>query len=165
MLAAYRCGRQAEALAAHERLRRVLRDELGLVPGPSATRLQAQILAHDPALALAPDRQQAVESPLSAPSAPTTPLVGRAGELAGVLGALDERRLVTVHGPGGVGKSRLLAEVYWRMRDARPVGYLDLASIGEVDATELAEAIARALGLTVGPDGSRGLALHDPRQP
>ena len=151
MLAAYRCGRQADALAAHERLRQLLRDELGLVPGPAATRLQAQILAHDPALALAPDRQQAVESPLSAPAAPTTPLVGRAAELAAVLGALDERRLVTVHGPGGVGKSRLLAEVYWQIREAKPVGYLDLASIAEVDATELAEAIARALGLTVGP--------------
>jgi DNA-binding SARP family transcriptional activator len=37
MLALYRCGRQADALATYRAGRRVLRDELGLEPGPRST--------------------------------------------------------------------------------------------------------------------------------
>lgn len=50
MLALYRAGRQAEALAAFEAGRRRLAEELGLEPGPSVRRLQEAILAQDPAL-------------------------------------------------------------------------------------------------------------------
>jgi DNA-binding SARP family transcriptional activator len=52
--ALYRCGRQAEALRAYERLRSHLADELGLDPSPELTRLADQVLAHDPALAAPP---------------------------------------------------------------------------------------------------------------
>src|SRR6185503_4388492 len=55
MLALYRAGRQAEGLQAFARARAVLVDELGIEPGPDLQRLQAAILAHDPAL----DRQHA----------------------------------------------------------------------------------------------------------
>jgi DNA-binding SARP family transcriptional activator len=51
MTALYRCGRRGEALAVHETARRVLADQLGLDPGPELARLQAQVLADDPALA------------------------------------------------------------------------------------------------------------------
>ncbi len=50
MLALYRCGRQAEALAACQRLRRHLAEELGLEPGPELRELEDLILRHDPAL-------------------------------------------------------------------------------------------------------------------
>jgi DNA-binding SARP family transcriptional activator len=50
MLALYRCGRQAEALAVYDDARRVLAWKLGLDPGPALRRLQARILAGDPAL-------------------------------------------------------------------------------------------------------------------
>ena len=53
MLALYRAGRQAEALAAYHRLRTTLDEELGLQPAPAIERLQAQILNQDPALELA----------------------------------------------------------------------------------------------------------------
>jgi len=51
VLALYRCGRQAEALAAYQRIRRMLVDELGVEPGPELRDLQHGILAGDPRLA------------------------------------------------------------------------------------------------------------------
>ena len=50
MLALYRCGRQAEALAAYRRARDLLAGELGIDPGEPLRRLHAAVLAHDPAL-------------------------------------------------------------------------------------------------------------------
>lgn len=51
ILALYRNGRQAEALDAYGEVRRFLSTQLGLEPGPALQALQAQVLAHDPALA------------------------------------------------------------------------------------------------------------------
>lgn len=65
VVALYRCGRQAEALRAHERLRSHLAEELGLDPGPELARLAAQVLDQDPDLAWAPPD----EAPSGAPSA------------------------------------------------------------------------------------------------
>jgi DNA-binding SARP family transcriptional activator len=50
MLALYRCGRQAEALAAYQRARDLLADQLGIDPGEPLQRLHLSVLAHDPAL-------------------------------------------------------------------------------------------------------------------
>ena len=52
MLALYRSGRQADALAAYRAARRSLVEELGLEPGPALRRLEAAVLAQDPALDL-----------------------------------------------------------------------------------------------------------------
>jgi DNA-binding SARP family transcriptional activator len=54
ILALYRCGRQAEALAAYGEARRRLVDELGIEPGPALRRLEQAVLEQDPALG-APD--------------------------------------------------------------------------------------------------------------
>jgi TolB-like protein len=50
MTALYRCGRHADALAAFQRYRRYLADELGLSPSPTLAELEARILRHDPTL-------------------------------------------------------------------------------------------------------------------
>lgn len=50
MLALYRCGRQADALAAYQRLRRALGEELGISPSNSLRELEVAILRQDPAL-------------------------------------------------------------------------------------------------------------------
>jgi DNA-binding SARP family transcriptional activator len=51
MIALYRCGRQAQALATYHRIREVLGEELGIEPAPATQRLWAAMLAHEPGLA------------------------------------------------------------------------------------------------------------------
>jgi DNA-binding SARP family transcriptional activator len=70
IVAAYRCGRQADALHAYQRCRTILAEELGLEPGPELRRLEAAVLAQDPSL----DWQ-----PAAAPPAPEPATVQRAG--------------------------------------------------------------------------------------
>ncbi len=108
ILALYRSHRQSEALAQYQAARRMLADELGLEPSPELRELERMILSHDPALAAPP-----------APSAPTTnlpfqptPFIGRDSELAELLELIrgGSRRLVTLTGAGGSGKTRLAIE-------------------------------------------------------
>jgi DNA-binding SARP family transcriptional activator len=53
MLALYRCGRQADALAGYRQLRRTLATDFGLEPSAALRTLERQILQQDPALDVA----------------------------------------------------------------------------------------------------------------
>ena len=137
MLALYRDGRQAEALDAYRRARAVLVDELGLEPGPELQRLEAAILAQDPALEAAA-RPAPPAAPARTPALParTSSLVGREAEL-GRLEALisdPEIRLVTLMGPGGVGKTRLALELAHRFGDG--VRFVPLAAVDSPERLE-----------------------------
>ena len=145
MLGLWRAGRQAEALAAYERLRVMLRDELGVDPSTAAARLHLQMLSEDPALGLTATGR--ARAPRSMPPAPTTPLFGREAELSRVRELLVERRLVVITGLGGVGKSRLLSEVHERLDDGSETAFLDLATFSPCGRDDLVEAIGQALAI------------------
>src|SRR6266513_227984 len=80
MLGLYRSGRQGDALAAYQDVRRVLAGELGVDPGPELRLLQQQILAADPALVLTGNGAAAPGPP--APGTPGLPAPGAPGSAA-----------------------------------------------------------------------------------
>ncbi|MGR6914911.1 BTAD domain-containing putative transcriptional regulator [[Actinomadura] parvosata] len=159
--ALYRAGRQGEALAGYADLRRRLAGELGLDPGPELAALHQAILEQDPSL----------EAPAARPRtnlpAPLTGLVGRDEAVAEVRALLRANRLVTLTGPGGVGKTRLALAAASDMGGigdgpgaggigGRPeadgfeggVWLVELASLGAgAQVVEVAEVIAGVLGL------------------
>ncbi|MCA1691548.1 MAG: winged helix-turn-helix domain-containing protein, partial [Actinobacteria bacterium] len=143
MQALYRSGRQPDALRAFEAYRRMLADELGLDPSPELRDLEAKILRHDPALAPRP-------APPGATGAVVTPVssfVGREAEVAEVTRRLTTARLLTLTGPGGVGKTRLALQVAAAVAERYPdgVAVCELAAIADPDA--VAPAVATALGI------------------
>jgi predicted ATPase/DNA-binding SARP family transcriptional activator len=143
MLALYRCGRQAEALTAYRDVREAL-DELGLQPGEQLRSLERAILTHDAALA-PPARMRA-----ALPVWPT-PFVGRASEIAEVRELLsDGHRVLTLVGPGGVGKTRLAVEAADGLgaRFADGAFFVSLADVR--DAAAIRPAIAETLDVRAG---------------
>ena len=113
MLALYRAGRQADALAVYQRMRRTMVDELGIEPSESLRKLERAILEQDPALNVT---QTGPTSPRRLPT-PPTPLLGRERELGRLadLVRADDTRLVTLTGTGGIGKTRLALELVRRL--------------------------------------------------
>ena len=132
VLALYRSGRQAEALAACQAARHVLRDELGLDPGEELQALEHGVLTHDVALtggvSALPDLPQATVLPgdrdleawrsgdAMTGASGRFPLAGRLRELAEIEQVLDDAgagqgRMLLLQGEPGIGKTRLAEEL------------------------------------------------------
>ncbi|MET4613493.1 putative ATPase/DNA-binding SARP family transcriptional activator [Rhodococcus sp. PvR044] len=157
VLALYRGGRQSDALGALRRIRAILDDELGIDPGVALRRLEAAVLAQDAALHGQAAPRPAQPDPPRAPNLPSprSLLVGRAADIESVATALGEHPLVTLVGPGGVGKTRLAIEVARRRRAADGPWMVDLGAL--TDGALMVPAVASALGLP-GVGGAEHLA-------
>jgi DNA-binding SARP family transcriptional activator len=163
MTALARSGRRSAALVQYETCRHILAETLGVAPSAATARLAEQI-RQDEGGEL--DRDKTV-MPGTGPSAaeqpqppsihslptPSTPFIGREAELSILDQYLADSaiRLVTILGPGGVGKTRLaLAAAERQMNSRHPasfsdgVYYVSLASIATSDAVAptIAEAVS-----------------------
>ena len=145
MLALYRSGRQVEALRAFDAHRKRLGDEVGVEPAAELRALEAAILAHDPAL----DLRAASTPPAGNLPRPLTSFVGRTSDLAAIAEELVDNRLVTLTGPGGVGKTRLALRVGADVADRYLGGVwlVDLASVR--DGGMVPDTVATTLGIDV----------------
>ncbi|MET9990601.1 BTAD domain-containing putative transcriptional regulator [Streptomyces mutabilis] len=142
--ALYLAGRQDEALASLGELRERLRDDLGLDPGRDLLDLHEGILRQDPALARATTSGARPRGNLPVP---LTELIGRDEEVRRIEALLTSERLVTLTGPGGVGKTRLALEAAARRAGRFPDG-VELVELAAVrTAAEVREAVAAVLGL------------------
>jgi WD40 repeat protein/DNA-binding SARP family transcriptional activator len=114
MLALYRSGRQADALAVYRDACSLLRDELGLIPGAELRAVERMILNHDPGLE--PGRAVSPARALVCPfkgltafeSSDAEFFCGRDRVISDLIARLAEWPLVGILGPSGVGKSSLL---------------------------------------------------------
>ncbi len=123
-LAQYRSGRQADALTTVRDLGRTLEDDLGLDLSPDLRRLEHAVLEQSATLDWIPQ-----------PELPGSTLIGREAAMQTLMAMLTRPGIVTIVGPGGMGKTRLAAEV------AHGAPMVELGSVG----SRVLEAIAIAL--------------------
>lgn len=143
--ALYRQGRVAEALESYRAYRDLTRGELGLEPGQALRDLEGRIMRRDEAL-----------EPASRPEGPAAGLsrltfLGREADLAAIADLLASRQLVTLAGPGGVGKTRLAVQLCRQLTERYPDGVIlcELSSLS--DGSQVAELIASRAGILPGP--------------
>jgi DNA-binding SARP family transcriptional activator/tetratricopeptide (TPR) repeat protein len=168
MVALYRSGRQADALAEYDRLRRQLADDLGADPGAELRRLHQQILAAapelDPPVTVPAETEPAVArpAPLRQLPADLPSFTGRVAELDRLLALPAGDRLAltvvigAIDGMAGIGKTTLAVQAAHRLADQFTDGqlFLDLHGFTQgVPPVEPADALGRLLRALGVPGG------------
>ncbi len=136
-------GRRAAAMEQYDTCRRALAAELGLEPTAETCALAAQIRAGAP---ITPPPDAAPIPPPDLPL-PLTPFIGRESELALLTERLEDpqTRLVTLTGPGGIGKTRLALQAALALAEQFADGVHWVALTEAESADDLALSLARAL--------------------
>ncbi|GAB3428256.1 AfsR/SARP family transcriptional regulator [Flindersiella endophytica] len=163
ILALYRCGRQADALEAYQRVTRLLDDELGVQPGPTLRQVRQQILAGEPEPGSLPAPKAPPEAvvPRLLP-ARVRDFIGRAKHLKALdaflptvpnVGATTVA-ISAVTGTAGVGKTALAIHWAHQVADRFPDGqlYVNLHGFGpsghKMAAGEALRLLLDALGVS-----------------
>ena len=148
MTALHATGRRAEALRTFDRARRTLATELGISPGTELIRLHQLLLDDDDE----PDPGQRTRPRTGRLPTAVSSIVGR-DELLTQLGThFGDGRVVTLIGPGGVGKTRLALEYAARRRSEVSGGgwWVDLAATRQAEAVEPVIASTLGIGVNIG---------------
>ncbi|HSB84957.1 MAG TPA: BTAD domain-containing putative transcriptional regulator, partial [Ilumatobacteraceae bacterium] len=132
-------GRTVEALRVFDEFRRLLGDELGIEPSPALVAQHAALLAGNELA-----RRRPVRSRLPVPA---TPLIGREALASELAERVEAVRLVTLVGPGGVGKTRLLVELGHRLHGRRPDRQVVWCELAQADAASAPDVVTAALGI------------------
>jgi predicted ATPase/DNA-binding SARP family transcriptional activator len=159
-------GRRSQALAQYEALRRTLSDALAADPEPLTRELYRELLAEGaPAPAAPVAGEDSPRTPRrgehNLPWQPTS-FVGRRRELDQLSRLLETRRLVTLTGPGGCGKTRLAFELAAGRCDHYKDGAwaIELAGIGDPGLVGQAAAHTLGIDLDSGDAPEPALARH-----
>jgi predicted ATPase/DNA-binding SARP family transcriptional activator len=142
-------GQRAAAIAQYQACRRILEDELGVEPAPETEALLTQIM--DGSLPVVATRAATARRDNLPP--PASSLIGRDIELAEILLLLSEPgcRLLTIGGPGGIGKTSLALAAGRKLACELPSWFADgvyFVSLAEVNNASLLPAtVAEALGM------------------
>ena len=152
----YRAGRQPEALAAYAALRDHLVEEFGVDPTARLAELEVAILRHD----LAPPQQARVTRRRRAIALPSSSFVGRAEDVDGLAALVQRARLVTILGPGGMGKTRVAMQLAARLEVAgERVSIVELVDVE--NGADLPGAVSAMVGASTESATSTTSALCD----
>jgi predicted ATPase/DNA-binding SARP family transcriptional activator len=147
MRALVAAGRQSDALSTFARLRTRLADELGLDPSPQLRELERRVLRQDLPDAAPPALPPVPSAPARRPRVPISSFVGREAAVAAADDLLGRYRVVTLCGPGGVGKTRLALHVAAAAASRYDDGVV-LVEFGEGGPGDVEAVLAAALQMT-----------------
>lgn len=175
-------GRRDAALRVYREFKERLLDELGLEPLDTTVELADAVRdgtlapvreaaggagtapARGPPAAVAaePPEEDVRPGPVRGLAADATPFVGRALELAELHGLMRRggHRLVTVHGPGGTGKSRLARRAARERSGHHEHGATWVPLAGAISESDMVDAVAAALGIDVDADALLTALAH-----
>jgi predicted ATPase len=134
-------GRRADALRVYDDFRRTLGSELGIEPSVSLSARHAELLGG------VDDRWR----PPTRLPVPGTSILGRDALVDELTELVESTRVVTLTGPGGAGKTRLLVEIGRRVRDRHPERSVVMCELATADLASCVDVIAASLAIEARP--------------